>query len=452
MEKWNKKILYVGLILILIFAISFAFLTKKNNKKQIQVNLSTNTWALADSWITTSTWAETPKIIENIKNNEPLAYVNSFIWTASKKNSTNTEQLADWMTIEVNDSIITWADWEAEIIFADNSVIRLNKNTTLAFTKLDKESTETSLEDWEIWVRILKPIFDKTFFSIKTSDISAWVRWTSVIINKNRNWTDLKVIDSYSKIKWDEWVIVKLLTKKNNPWKDIIVKPENWIKVLKDSIIPKIESFKTKDILLQNFIRDNTSKDIVYMDDLKKKIVNDNDLKNKIQWELLQSLPTKDEVRVFFKEKAVREKVQRYVNWWWTINPNAIIQDVKKENIIIWTRWKLNINKELLRKEQDPNKKQQIERVIRQEEELLNNTLKLIMNNLNEETLPVRPAVSPLQQKPVLPAPLPIKPAPVPVQPAPIPAPAPVPVQPAPTPSPTPLPKPPIMSDETSIR
>lgn len=87
---------------------------------------------------------------------------------------------------------------ELEIIFADNSIVRLAPNSKISFTKLSKESNEMNFEDGTLWARVLKPFYDTSFFTIATNDLSAGVRGTSVLMKKQKNISQVHVIDSYS--------------------------------------------------------------------------------------------------------------------------------------------------------------------------------------------------------------------------------------------------------------
>ncbi len=77
------------------------------------------------------------------------------------------------MQFAEGDSLTTGQEASAEIIFADNSIIRMNANSRLSFVKLASEGSEVQLDEGDIWARVLKPFYDKTFFTISTSDVSA---------------------------------------------------------------------------------------------------------------------------------------------------------------------------------------------------------------------------------------------------------------------------------------
>lgn len=101
-------------------------------------------------------------------------------------------------TFIAGDTVSTDDQSEVEIIFADNSIIRLAPNSKISFTKLSKESNEMNLEDGTVWARVLKPFYDASFFTIATNDLSAGVRGTSVLVKKQQKISQVHVIDSYS--------------------------------------------------------------------------------------------------------------------------------------------------------------------------------------------------------------------------------------------------------------
>lgn len=77
------------------------------------------------------------------------------------------------MQFSEGDTLTTGTDANAEIIFADNSVIRMNVNSRLSFVRLASAGSEVKLDQGDIWARVLKPFYDTSFFTISTSDVSA---------------------------------------------------------------------------------------------------------------------------------------------------------------------------------------------------------------------------------------------------------------------------------------
>lgn len=115
-----------------------------------------------------------------------------------KISASSTSAVRTNTTFIAGDSVSTDDQSELEIIFADNSIVRLAPNSKISFTKLSKESNEMNLEDGTLWARVLKPFYDTSFFTIATNDLSAGVRGTSVLMKKQKNVSQVHVIDSYS--------------------------------------------------------------------------------------------------------------------------------------------------------------------------------------------------------------------------------------------------------------
>ena len=115
-----------------------------------------------------------------------------------KISASSTSAVRTNTTFIAGDSVSTDDQSELEIIFADNSIVRLAPNSKISFTKLSKESNEMNFEDGTLWARVLKPFYDTSFFTIATNDLSAGVRGTSVLMKKQKNISQVHVIDSYS--------------------------------------------------------------------------------------------------------------------------------------------------------------------------------------------------------------------------------------------------------------
>ena len=77
------------------------------------------------------------------------------------------------MQLLEGDILTTGVDASAEIIFADNSVVRMNAHSRLSLVKLASDVSEVKLDEGDIWARVLKPFYDSSFFTISTSDVSA---------------------------------------------------------------------------------------------------------------------------------------------------------------------------------------------------------------------------------------------------------------------------------------
>jgi hypothetical protein len=127
------------------------------------------------------------------------AYLNRIEGKVDKETSTGSVVPSLGDSVRVGETVSTGDGSSAEIIFADSSVVRLAANSKLTVSKSDAGSTELDLDSGEIWARVLKPLTEDSFFSIKTSDLSAGVRGTSVRVARKKGKTDVDVIDSTGK-------------------------------------------------------------------------------------------------------------------------------------------------------------------------------------------------------------------------------------------------------------
>lgn len=143
--------------------------------------------------------------ITNPTTTETLAYINTWNGDVKREQKGTIITVSASMQFSEGDSLTTGTEASAEIIFADNSVVRMNANSKLSFIKLASAESEVKLDEGDIWVRVLKPFYDVSFFTISTSDVSAGVQGTSVRMSKTKTGTtDVAVIDSYSDNKEKE--------------------------------------------------------------------------------------------------------------------------------------------------------------------------------------------------------------------------------------------------------
>ncbi|MFB0965249.1 MAG: FecR domain-containing protein [Patescibacteria group bacterium] len=231
----------------------------------------------------------------------------------------------------MGDTVTTGEDSSVEIVFADASVVRLAANSSISIAKSDDSNTELSLESGEIWARILKPLTEGSFFSINTSDLSAGVRGTSVRMKKTSSQTSVDVIDSTGNGAETPGVDVTYKDKDGIENRER-VEPENGIVFEPKSLKLKKNRLLMAAVMNDAFVRDNTVKDLVYMDRLEKMARGftgsgltdpmDETVKSKlerarlkailprIQKEMEASMPKADEIDSFFKEPTIRERVK----------------------------------------------------------------------------------------------------------------------------------------------
>ena len=138
----------------------------------------------------------------------------------------------------------------------------------------------------------MKPLYDASFFTIDTGDLSAGVRGTSISILKRGAKTQLEVIDSYAETEAKRGVVVHYKDPKTKQVVEATLKPENRIIFNQgetNTVINQV--FKTDEILTDDFKRQNTQKDIVFMDHLQKTTGISKNLADKVSGELAVTLP-----------------------------------------------------------------------------------------------------------------------------------------------------------------
>lgn len=160
----------------------------------------------------------------------------------------------------------------------------MNANSRLTLVKLSNEGSEVNLKEGDIWARVLKPLYDTSFFTISTSDVSAGVQGTSVRMRKmGTGTTDVAVIDSYSPTPEKAGVILRYNNPKRKVWSETILKPETQFTYTASGRTTKTESLSGTIAFSDPFIRENTKRDILYIDNLSKKITDNKNLLQRLQ-------------------------------------------------------------------------------------------------------------------------------------------------------------------------
>lgn len=194
--------------------------------------------------------------------------------------------------LTIGDTLKTGDDGTATVTFSDNSVIRLNNNSEISFQKLTKDDTVLELKNGEIWARVLKPLYDTSFFTINTGDLSTGVRGTSLSITTQKGKTQLEVIDSFAETDEKRGVIVRYKDPKTNQSIEERIQPKKRI-ILNTVGIQTVlkQDFKVDEIYADSFKRQSTQKDIILMDHLQKTSSGSKNLGDKISGELAVTLP-----------------------------------------------------------------------------------------------------------------------------------------------------------------
>ncbi len=263
-KTFFKSKLFLVLI-ILFLAISIIWIILLKTKKEIydyEYNISGNAQKIGIS--NSQTWSF------KIEKWSIIWYISDFNWNVFKFINNKNINIEIWEIINPKDIIVTWSNWIVSIVFNNNSIIRLNNNSKIEFNKIDSKETNINLLEWELWWRVLKPFYDLSFFSVNTSEISTWVRWTSFFIKKWKTDTLVEVINSFDKNENKKWLTIEYLDPKTNKKNKEILLPKKSI-----NLNTSEKKVNKKDIVLEDVFKNsfklwNIKKDIVYLDSLKK--------------------------------------------------------------------------------------------------------------------------------------------------------------------------------------
>ena len=180
--------------------------------------------------------------------------------------------------------------------------MRLAANSRITITKKIGKSIEVSLETGDLWARVLKPLYDTSFFTVKAADVSAGVQGTSIRVKKATDKLTITVVDSYSSDASHSGATVT----GNGISVHIPTEHSLEIDLTKGSHhdIPQ-----NKDNLFRDeFIRDNTKHDLVYMESLQQ-ATQDIHLRERLAGEFQVTMPTSHEISSFFDETKLRDKI-----------------------------------------------------------------------------------------------------------------------------------------------
>lgn len=250
-----------------------------------------------------------------IATDATIAYVSSVEGTVKLNRKGNEAVLKQNDTLESTDTIATDAGSAVEIIFADNSFLRLAESSKLALSG----TNQVDLESGSLWARILKPFQDTSVFTINASDLSAGVRGTAVYVNRTQQETSVRVIDTTAGT--GSAVDVQVKTASGTVQENL--------KNEESLTLRNQESEKSKlnmDQLLQDeFVITNLKKDIVLMHaitlgertssgtlnpPLVMQSMNREQLE-KINQEIIASLPKNNELNKFFQSSVIEDEARQ---------------------------------------------------------------------------------------------------------------------------------------------
>jgi len=324
----NQKILIAILSLLVIGVIAF-FVFSSQKSEDLSYSIESlsgqiNTRTTSTGEVVSSGTIETGK-----RNIQIVAYISDTQGTVQKTDAGG--KIIDIKTGEViakNDSISTGKNSSVSLVFIDNSIVRLSENSRLTITKKAGKSVEVSLDTGDMWARVLKPLYDSSFFTVKAADVSAGVQGTSIRIKRTADILTITVIDSYSQ---DPNRTGASITG-SGITAHLPVEHSIEINLAKGNHTEKTE--EKKKLLSDNFVRENTKRDLVYMDSLRQ-AAQDTRLQERLDGELKVTMPSPDETVIFFDEAKLRDLAGKaLIDSRHPLASSAVLEMIKKDLVI----------------------------------------------------------------------------------------------------------------------
>lgn len=254
----------------------------------------------------------------SLSNSENIAYISTFSGNVILDNM---EAVSGSILHE--NSILTTLSWsEVEIIFTDNSIVRLAENSRLQISLKWKDNTSLDLQEWSLWARVLKPFTDLSFFTFETDDLSAGVRGTSLWIFTNSGWTDIGIVDTTS-IDWQmSWALIEMKDKIYYGSGNIHLSEEE---ILIGRHLRPLEHKKmalSEQMRIHPFIEINTIRDIKYMNTLLQDTTHTGTT-DRIRREMEVTMPNSDEIILFLADPIIRSQIKNLNNK--NLSPNQFL-------------------------------------------------------------------------------------------------------------------------------
>lgn len=221
----------------------------------------------------------------------------------------------------------------------DGSIIRLLPQSTIKIDKILRDSndilnskTQVTLQKWNIWFRIIRTIFTKDWFNVKTSNWNIVIRWTAWLVNQD-DWKTLVYSNDHiiqvENNSWDSEMVNK---------SEIAEMSELWIKkwTINDyidniwvNIVSKIKSFEEfdkKDLEeYQKWVIDYANTNFSWIFDKQKNL----SYLSEIKLKFLSMIDSK------YEKNYDNYNKYKYINWEdskiWTWNEDLIITPLSND-------------------------------------------------------------------------------------------------------------------------
>lgn len=215
--------------------------------------------------------------------------------------------------LQSGDVLSTESGSMIEIIFADNSFVRVEENSKLIVASMN----EVELKNGGLWARILKPLQDTSIFTIKASDLSAGVRGTVVRTTTSSGEMRIDVIDTT--IGSGSAVDVTVNTASGILQENL--SDEESLTILTNQ--QKKVKLNMDQMLQDEAIRDNLKKDILLMHRMMAETMNKSrntpmsmmeiprDQFQKMSQEIMRSLPKSNELNKFFVSQIIEDNARQ---------------------------------------------------------------------------------------------------------------------------------------------
>ena len=241
---------------------------------------------------------------EEIENLDPIAYIQSVDGYVIVENLKGSNRLGTFnMILYPWYSIETLANSEATIIFADDSILRIEPRSRVTLTWEISDIT-TTVERGSTWTRVVKPFLSWDRFVIEWDGVSLWVRGTSVYFSETER--KVEVVDTHSP---DAWVEVLGTDTVLSAWERLDLDNRTTSSTDREHIL-------TENPQVGNYIRDDLRQLSLLLDDKRRWFHNnplginfgDDTYLDRLEAEITSSLPrSQNESNAIFQTAALRD-------------------------------------------------------------------------------------------------------------------------------------------------
>ena len=350
-----------------------SYITKELDYWDVTILLqerSKNTWELwthSTSYFDTQWFKDDSEIRRDMS---AIAYISELNWIVVVENLLQSTSLASTNTLlYAGYKISTWEDSEAVIIFEDDSLLRLDANSSVSLIWEARKLSWVRVNYGKTWTRVLKPFLSWERFEIEGNGVSLWVRGTSIYMQVSESESDIYIVDSFSTENYE--TSVELTHKKNMETSEYWA----WRRIQLDHNLDELRvSSMTRTAVLTThpqvwrFIRDDLHYMSVLLDDKERGFINtalekinlSDTVISKIIDEIVVSIPSQNEKSRIFSnieltehpisanisidniyELTLKDRLIDELKYLWWNNIDTLIQNILGTDIesILEIRW-----------------------------------------------------------------------------------------------------------------